>query len=255
MAGDAEAARHVFQNFGHILAQLAHRPATGRATIRVGYLMQNLIARQVIRQWCTPRFAGRILGQSILGRTAFDDAFGMSVLGLQVFQREFELVGLKGHAFGRLTELHAAQAGKLDLELLDLERGQLNRIAGGLKLLAGLAMGAALGLQCLLRGGQTRLRRCEQRTQFSQIGREFEIAGGHASSYQKCPSAQSQKPGIAPIIGSNLLRQTRWFGRYSPSPIHRLDQQRKLRRRQHNAAFDQRWPDETAALQALGEQA
>jgi hypothetical protein len=116
-------------------------------------------------------------------------------------------------------------------------------------------MGAALDLQCLLRGGQTRLRGREQRTQFSQIGRQFEIAGGHASSYQKCSSAQSQKPGMAPIIRSNLLWQTRRFGRDGPPPIHRLDQQRELRRRQHNAAFDQRRPDKTTAFQAFGEQA
>jgi hypothetical protein len=88
--------------------------------------MHNLIARQVVGQRRAPGFAQCIVGRSILGHMTFDDAFGMGMLGLQILQREFELVGLKGHAFGGLTKLHTAQAGKLDLELLDLERGQLD---------------------------------------------------------------------------------------------------------------------------------
>lgn len=53
----------------------------------------------------------------------------------------------------------------------------------------------------------------------------------------------------------HLDRKTEGFRHDRPPPAHCLDQQRKLRRRQHYATLDQRGPHEAMSFQALGEQA
>ena len=54
-------------------------------------------------------------------------ACGMGVFGFQVFQHQLQLVGQQPQPLGRLAERHTAQARQLNLELLNLERGQLDR--------------------------------------------------------------------------------------------------------------------------------
>lgn len=61
-------------------------------------------------------------------RRAGDHAPGVRVLGFQVLQRQLQLVSELRQALGRLAELHAPQTGELHLQLLDLERGQLERV-------------------------------------------------------------------------------------------------------------------------------
>ena len=47
-----------------------------------------------------------------------------------------------------------------------------------------------------------------------------------------------------------------WYLRSNrPTPVHRLDEQCELRRRQNHLAIHDRRPDELAALEALGKQA
>jgi hypothetical protein len=112
---------------------------------------------------------------------AFDDALGMSMLGFKIFQRHFKLIGLCSQALGGLAELHAPQAGQLNLELLDLQRRQLNRVLRHLQLLAGLVMGGSLGCQRLFRSHRARQHSGGKCAQFCWINRQFEIVGRHAS--------------------------------------------------------------------------
>jgi hypothetical protein len=53
MADHLEVARHVIQHLGHVLAQLAHAAAAGRAYAGAiaRWLMQHLLARQVFGKW------------------------------------------------------------------------------------------------------------------------------------------------------------------------------------------------------------
>lgn len=112
--------------------------------------MRDLIAGEMVGQRRTAGPAWGSLGGRIIGNAAFDHALGMGMLGLEVFQRQFELIGLGGKAFRGLAELHAPQASQLHLELLDLQRRQLDRVLRRLQLLAGLTMGGLLGGQRLL---------------------------------------------------------------------------------------------------------
>ena len=112
------------------------------------------------------RTLGFALGLLRFGLVLIDmpahDAPGMGLLGFEILEREFQLIGKLHHAFGRLAELHAAQLGKLGFELLDLERGQLDRVACSTELIARRIMCFALVgerllllRQRLFRGGQT----------------------------------------------------------------------------------------------------
>lgn len=49
--------------------------------------------------------------------------------------------------------------------------------------------------------------------------------------------------------------QAWWIGADGTPPVHRFDQQGKLRGRQDYPAIDQRWPDEPMPFEPLGEQA
>jgi len=135
----------------------------------------------MVGQRSTARLARGSLGRGIFGHVAFDHTLGMGMLGLDVLQRQFELIRLKSKTFRRLTELHAPKAGQLDLELLDLQRRQQNRVLGRLELLAGRVMGRPFGFQRLFRGRQTCSHCLGKRAQFCGIGREFKIVGRHVS--------------------------------------------------------------------------
>ena len=89
----------------------------------------------------------------------------MGMLSFEILQRQFQLIRHLGDPLGRLAELHPAQSGKLNLELLDLERSQLDRVAGRL-------MRRPLSLQRLFRVRDTRLHIGEKRAQCIGIGRK-----------------------------------------------------------------------------------
>ena len=111
----------------------------------------------------------------------------MGLLGFEILEREFQLIGELHHAFGRLAKLHAAQLGKLGFELLDLERGQLDRVACSTELIARCIMCFALVSerllflrQRLLRGGQTLLHHLGKGAKLVRIGRQIKVGGRHA---------------------------------------------------------------------------
>ncbi len=107
------------------------------------------------------------------------DTLGMSLLSFEILEREFQLIGKLRHALGRLAELHAAQLGKLGFELLDLECGQLDRVACSTELVAGSVMGLAFLRQRLFRGSQTRLHHLCESAKFIRIGRQIKVGGRH----------------------------------------------------------------------------
>lgn len=59
------------------------------------------------------------LGLRRFGRILIDmpahDALGMGLLGFEILEREFQLIGKLHHAFGRLAELHAGAAWQAGL--------------------------------------------------------------------------------------------------------------------------------------------
>ncbi|TDW59229.1 hypothetical protein EDF57_11411 [Novosphingobium sp. PhB55] len=152
---DAEAAGDIFQHFDHVLAELAHRAPTGGTAVGIRRCVHNLIATKMVGQWCTARLARGSLGRRIFGRMPLDHTLGMGMLGLEILQRQFELIGLERKSLRGPAKLHAPEAGQLDLELLDLQRRQLDRVLGVLELPSGLVMGRPFGLQRLLRSRQT----------------------------------------------------------------------------------------------------
>src|SRR5260221_10125908 len=82
------------------------------------------------------------LREGMVRRLGLDHVFGFA--GLELLEPEFELLDLAGDPLRRPAELHAAQLGDLELELLDLQRGELDRDLGRLEL---RARGRKFGLQ------------------------------------------------------------------------------------------------------------
>ncbi len=110
MAHDVEAARHILQHLSHILAQLAHSPATGGTAIGIGGDMHRVLTRQMLGQWQPLGLAGR--RWAFFRRCRFTDGTcGMGMFSFEIFQRQFQLIGHLGDPLGRLTELHPAQPG------------------------------------------------------------------------------------------------------------------------------------------------
>src|ERR1700756_158164 len=73
------------------------------------------------------------------------------------------------------------------------------------------------------------------------------------ASLSKAAEADQNKQRIPDLSNQHGSRRR---GRcYRSPPIHCLDQQRQLRRRQCQCAVDDRWPDELIAFKPLGEQA
>jgi hypothetical protein len=108
MAHHAETARHILQHLGHVLAQLAHGAAAGRAAISVRGGMDRLVARQMIGQWQALGLASRRC--SIFRWCRFtDDTCGIGMFGFDILQRQFQLIRHLRDPFGRLAELHPPQ--------------------------------------------------------------------------------------------------------------------------------------------------
>jgi hypothetical protein len=118
MANDLEAARHVIQNLGDILAELGHAGAavgTGAGAV-ILRLMHDLVSRQMLGQRLTLRLA--ISGDDrTIFRLGLGDILGFA--GLQLFELQLKLLDLAGNPFRCPAELHPAQLGDLELELLD----------------------------------------------------------------------------------------------------------------------------------------
>jgi hypothetical protein len=101
---DKPARRHPLQALGHHLAQLAHTPATARAS--GGGRIDHARARQVLGKWTPGRLAtgkpthfGRLAGIRDLGRVRLSRGL------LQVLQRELDLPPSSG---GDRSEYQAA---------------------------------------------------------------------------------------------------------------------------------------------------
>lgn len=147
---------------------------------------------------------------------------------LEIFEPELQLVDLAGEPLGRLAELHAPEPCQLDLELLDLQRGQLNGGLGRAELGsgagqfvsstcqrccsvdAGLLNGLQLLLQCLREGAQLVWIRGE-------IGRDQR----HGSSYHRRDSGQAKRTEKHHLYERWRGRRSR---RYSAPPVNAFDQ-------------------------------
>src|SRR5271155_4853304 len=70
--------------------------------------------------------------------------------------------------------------------------------------------------------------------------------------YRTQPRVDQNEPRIPDMLQQHGSR--RHWRCYRPAPVHRLDQQRQLRRCQRHCVVDERRPDEFAPLQTLGEQ-
>jgi hypothetical protein len=146
VADDLEVSRHVVEHLGDVLAELAHAAAAvgAGAGAVAGGLMHHLPAGQMIGQ----RLArGLVALAAWRRRGAGDFGFGLGgVFGLRGFQflePQFELGDLAVDPLRRAAELHAAQFGKLELELFDLQGLVLHRQFGRLQFaLAGQREGA-----------------------------------------------------------------------------------------------------------------
>ena len=107
VAHHAEACRHIFQHFGDIFTQNAHRASARCAAIHARCRVHEHIARQMIGQRRALGFAPGLARFDLVPiDLAAHDALGMSLLGLDILKREFELVGKLRQALGRLAELH-----------------------------------------------------------------------------------------------------------------------------------------------------
>jgi hypothetical protein len=95
MANDLEAAWHIIQNLGDILAQLGHAGSavgTGAGAIVV-WLMHDLVARQMLGQRLALCLA--LSGDDgTIFRLGLGDIFGFA--GLQFFELQFKLFDLVG---------------------------------------------------------------------------------------------------------------------------------------------------------------
>jgi hypothetical protein len=116
---DEPACRHPLQALGHDLAQLAHTPATARAS--GGGWIDHPRARQVLGKRTPGRLAtgkaayfGRLAGIGRLGRLRLSRGL------LQVLQRELELLQPSAALSGGAEPL-APEPGNLQLQAFDLD--------------------------------------------------------------------------------------------------------------------------------------
>ena len=232
VTNDLEVPRHVIQHLGDVLAQPGHAATTvaaGAGAI-VGRLMHDLLAWQMLGQRLTLRPVGGRRGWCRgIKRLGAGGIFGRT--GLQFLELELELLDLAADPLRRAAELHATQLRDLEPQLLDLQRLQLDR-----------------GLRCL----QFALAGQRERTQCGGIGRQFGRGERHVSIYQDPARPNQNRKGIGALSHQHWLRRRRRC--YRSPPIHRLDQHRKLRRRERHRAIDDRRPDETTLLKTLGDQ-
>jgi hypothetical protein len=95
MANDLEAARHVIQDFGDVLAQPGHAGAAIRAGAGAVVLrfVNDLLAGKMLGQWLTLRFA--LPGNhGTIFRLRLGDILGFA--GLQLFELQLKLFDLTG---------------------------------------------------------------------------------------------------------------------------------------------------------------
>ncbi len=120
----------IFEDLGHVFAQRPHDAAT-RTAIGIRRIVMHLVARQMLGK----RFALRLALFLFLCRRdeGFYPCLLEALLGLEVFQREFQLIHHLVHAFRRLAELFAFQSRQLYLQLLDAERIELDGIKSALQ--------------------------------------------------------------------------------------------------------------------------
>jgi hypothetical protein len=113
-----EAAGHVIECLGDLLADPAQRATAGRAAARRG--MDHVLARQVFRQRTSCRLLcfHRPLGRC--GHHGRGSGEPLGLVGFQRLDRQLELLGLARQLLRRATELGAAIAGQLEAQLGDL---------------------------------------------------------------------------------------------------------------------------------------
>src|SRR3984885_9779392 len=138
---------------------------------------------------------------------------------------------LASDSLRRAAELHAAQLGDLEPELLDLQRLQLSR---GLR-----------RLQLALAGQR-------ERAQCSGIIRQFGRGERHVPNLSGATLANQNRERIAALSHQHWLRRRRRC--YRATPIHRLDQHGKLRRCERHRSINNRRPHEAALLETLRNQ-
>ncbi len=134
MPDHLEAARHIVQHLGHVLAELRHATTAVRADAGAisRRLMNDLLPQQVLGQRLALRRRTLAQRRRPMFRRRLDDILGLA--GLQLFKLQGELLDLPGDPFRRTAKLHASQFGDLELQLLDLQCSQLNRKFGRLQL-------------------------------------------------------------------------------------------------------------------------
>jgi hypothetical protein len=143
MLDHLEVAGHVFQDLALVLAEDAHRAAAIRTG--GGRSVHHRLARQMVRQSAAGRLMslgqhrraclGRLVSLATgLGRIGYRGRRRRSFARLDLLDGQFELGDLVRQLLRRLAELPPAQPGKLHLQLLDLERLQLQRFIGEITL-------------------------------------------------------------------------------------------------------------------------
>jgi hypothetical protein len=134
VADRLEAAGHVVQHRGHVLAQLAHAAAAGRANAGAVTLalMEDLKARQVIGErlalWLRTR------GGWSFGLNGLDpgDLFGLA--GLQFPKLQLQLFNLARNALRGPAKLHPAQLSDPKAQFFNLQRLERHHRLSGLQL-------------------------------------------------------------------------------------------------------------------------
>src|SRR5580693_9043960 len=238
MPDHPEPPRDIVEHLGDIFAEPGHGAAAGRASAGAVMLrfVHDLLPGQVVRQLLALGLASLADRQRLVFAGGLADRLGLA--GFQLLEPQFELLDLPGHALRGAAKLHPPQLGDLELQLLDLQGAQLD--------------GEPCRLQfrgCFRQFALAGQGKSPQRIRVGgQIGRDQR----HTLSLSNATAPDQNEPRIPDL---SQQHRSRWRWRcYRPTPIHRLDQQRQLRRCQHHCVVDQRRPDEFTPLQTLGEQ-
>ena len=203
-------------------------PQSGQVHAPSAQVVHDLLTRQMIRQRLALRpsrglAAGR---SSAIGLRRSSSASPVSSSS----SRNSSCSIWRADPFRRAAKLHPSQLGDLELELLDLQR-----CASCTDSSARLQFGSG-------RPAQTRAMRPDRRA-----GRPWRATW--PSSNEAAEFGRTQAATNRCICHTSIGRAG--DGRcYRSAPIHCLDQQRQLRRRQCHRAIDNRRPDEAALLQA-----
>jgi hypothetical protein len=176
--------------------------------------MNDLVTRQVVGQrqalglallaggWWHAGVSGRA------GRRRLDR--------LQLLQPQLQLLDFSRQPLGRLAGLHAPKPRQLDLELLDLQRGQLDGRLGGTKLGSGAGQfrcgSCMLGLQRLCEGAQ-----------FVRVGGQIDHRQRHGLSYHRPDSGQAKRTEKRRLYERRRAHRRR---RHGASPVDALNEQR-----------------------------